>query len=217
MACYVCNLWHPTPVLEKWFGGGIHRVGGDEAGAAELSGASATEAAVVGLLSRGQSRVGEREINLAASSGIDVFMVDWYWHSGTLFLHEWLENAFLKSANRQKIKFALMWANHDWTNFYQSPESGQEAMLLPQVYSDSDFDRLADYLIEHYFHEPNYWTIGGSPVFGIFNVDGLLNQFGGAGETRSTFDRMRRAVCEVRPEGVAHACVAQLHAGADAT
>jgi hypothetical protein len=191
VACYVCNLWHPTPVLEKWFGGGFSEWEVMKRAQPNFPGHQQPKRPLWGCFPEDKVEWATREIDLAASSGIDVFMVDWYWHSGTMFLHEWLENAFLKSANRQKMKFALMWANHDWTNFYQSPESGQEAMLLPQVYSDADFDHLADYLIEHYFHQPNYWTIGGSPVFGIFNVDGLLNQFGGAGKLRATYDRMR--------------------------
>jgi hypothetical protein len=188
---YVCNLWHPTPVLEGWFGKNFTEWEVMKRAQPNFPGHQQPKRPLWGCFPEDTVEWAAREIDLASSSGINVFMVDWYWHNGTMFLHEWLENAFLKSPNRQKMKFAVMWANHDWTNFYQSPESGQEAMLLPQVYSDADFDHLADYLIEHYFHQPNHWTIDGNPVLGIFNVNGLLNQFGGPTKLRTTFDRMR--------------------------
>jgi hypothetical protein len=60
-----------------------------------------------------------REIELAVAHGIDVFVYDWYWYEameGNKFLHGGLENGFLKAANNQQMKFALMWANHDWMN-----------------------------------------------------------------------------------------------------
>jgi len=105
-------------------------------------------------------------------------MVDWYWHEGQMFLHEWLEDGFLKSPNRDRMKFAVMWANHHWTNFYLAPEEGQEAILLPQNYSDADMDRLCGYLIDHYFTQPNYWTIDGKAVFAVFWVGHLIEHFG---------------------------------------
>jgi hypothetical protein len=39
----------------------------------------------------------EKEIETAANSGINAWMIDWYWHSGTMFCHEQLEDGFLKA------------------------------------------------------------------------------------------------------------------------
>ena len=39
-------------------------------------------------------------------------MIDWYWREEQ-FYHEQLEQGFLKAENRTKLKFAVMWANHD--------------------------------------------------------------------------------------------------------
>ncbi len=165
---FVCNLWHPTPVLEKWFGKGFSEWEICRRAKPQFEGHYQPKRPLWGCYKEAEVEWAEREIDLAASSGIDAFMVDWYWHDGAMFLHEWLENAFLKSPNRNKMKFAVMWANHPWTNFYLAPEEGEEALLLPQNYSDADMDRLGAYLVEHYFTQPNYWKIKNKPVFGIF-------------------------------------------------
>jgi hypothetical protein len=191
VACFVCNLWHPTPVLEKWFGKNFSEWEVMKRAQPIFPGHYQPKRPLWGTHPEEKVEWATREIDLAASSGIDIFMVDWYWHDGTMFLHEWLENAFLKSPSREKLKFCVMWANHDWTNFYPSPESGQEALLLPQNYSDADFDRMTAYLIDHYFHQPNYWTLDGKPVFAIFNSGDLIARVGGPDKMHKIFDRMR--------------------------
>ena len=191
VACYVCNLWHPTPVLEKWFGKNFSEWEVMKRAQPNFPGHQQPKRPLWGIYPEDKVEWATREIDLAASSGIDIFMVDWYWHEGTMFLHEWLENAFLKSPNRAKLKFSVMWANHDWTNFYPSPESGQEALLFPQTYSAADMDRMTGYLIDHYFHQPNYWTIDGKPVFGVFNPEALIPRLGGPEQLRKIVDAMR--------------------------
>ncbi|MEO6434233.1 MAG: glycoside hydrolase family 99-like domain-containing protein [Tepidisphaeraceae bacterium] len=178
--CYVCNLWHPTPVLEKWFGKGFTEWEMCRRAKALYEGHYQPKRPSWGYYKEAEVEWATREIDLAASSGIDVFMVDWYWHDGAMFLHEWLESAFLKSPSREKIKFAVMWANHHWNNFYLAPEEGEEATLLPQVYSDADIDRLGAYLVEKYFTQPNYWKVGGKPLFAVYWTTHLIKHFGAA-------------------------------------
>ncbi|HEX8524532.1 MAG TPA: glycoside hydrolase family 99-like domain-containing protein [Tepidisphaeraceae bacterium] len=202
VACFVCNLWHPTPVLEKWFGKNFSEWELVRRAAPLFEGHLQPKQPLWGFFPEDTVEWATREIDLAASSGIDIFMVDWYWHSATQLLHEWLENAFLKSPSRHKLKFAVMWANHDWPNFYPSPASGQEAVLLPQTYSESAMDRMTDYLIEHYFSQSNHWRIDDKPVFGIWGVDFILNAFGGATNLRKTFDRMRARAIKSNFKGI---------------
>jgi hypothetical protein len=184
---FVCNLWHPSPVLEKWFGKGFSEWEICRRAKALYEGHYQPKRPLWGCYKEAEPEWAAREIDLAASAGLDVFMVDWYWHSGEMFLHEWLEDAFLKAPNCEKMKFALMWANHHWTNMYLAPEQGEEAILLPQTYSDADMDRLCGYLIDHYFTQPNYWKIDGKPVFGTFWTGHLINHFTPAG-LRKIFD-----------------------------
>lgn len=146
----------------------------------------------------------EREIELAASAGIHAFMIDWYWHMGTQWYHEQLEQGFLKARNCAKLRFAIMWANHNWMNLYPSPQYGQSALLNPQTYSEADMDHITDYCLEHYFRESNYWQLGGQPVFAIFNPDGEAGilKFFGVQKLRQILDRMRNRVAKAGLKGL---------------
>jgi hypothetical protein len=199
VATFVCNLWHSAPAIEKWFGKGFSEWDVARRAQPQFDGHYQPKRPLWGYYDELDPLMVAHEIELASSSGIDVFMVDWYWHDGTRLWHEWLEDGFLKSPNREKIKFAVMWANHDWTNFYPSPASGQEAVLIPQTYSDADIDRMTNYLIEHYLRQPNYWRIDGKPVFGIWGADFILRHFG-VEKLRATFDRMREHVAKAIPD-----------------
>ena len=53
-----------------------------------------------GYLDEAEPEWAERKIATAANFGINAWMIDWYWQSGTMFYHEQLENGFLKARNR---------------------------------------------------------------------------------------------------------------------
>ena len=53
-----------------------------------------------------------KQIDQAANFGVDVFIFDWYWYSGVQILHRPVEETLPKTPNRDKIKYALMWADH---------------------------------------------------------------------------------------------------------
>ena len=128
-----------------------------------------------------------KEIDLAADYGIDVFLYDWYWYSGVKTMEEALEQGFLHAKNRNRMKFALMWANHDRRDqFY--PEYGKPRIVwLPIRHSAHDLNRVIDYCIEHYFQEPNYWKVNGKLFFSIFHAEGFVEQLGGPEKTRALF------------------------------
>ena len=135
----------------------------------------------------------EREIQTAADFGIDVWMIDWYWFNGTMLFHEQLENGFLKARNRSRLKFAIMWAFDDWTNLFPARSPDDAAVLLRQKTDEADMLRMVDYCIEHYFHQPNYWRIGGKLVLGIFNL-GLLLKYLPPEQFKRTLEKVRERV-----------------------
>ena len=100
----------------------------------------------------------------------------------------------LKARNRDLLKFAILWANLDWRNQYPPLERAKDywdcACLYQQTYTLEDMDRITDYWLEHYLHQPNYWQLRGQPVVQIFDVDHLLKSFPQA-ELRRVLDRMR--------------------------
>ncbi|HZI31316.1 MAG TPA: glycoside hydrolase family 99-like domain-containing protein, partial [Candidatus Binatia bacterium] len=54
------------------------------------------------------------KINAAADHGISAFIFDWYYYNDGPFLNATVDDGFLKATNNNRIKFAFMWANHDW-------------------------------------------------------------------------------------------------------
>jgi hypothetical protein len=59
-------------------------------------------------------KVMEQKIAAAADHGIDAFIFDWYYYNDGPFLDRPIDIGFLKAENNARLKFAFMWANHDW-------------------------------------------------------------------------------------------------------
>jgi len=142
----------------------------------------------------------EKENECASEHGVTCWLIDWYWYSGVQMMQEQLEQGFLKSRNRRKMKFALMWANHPWMNFFPVPydkTASESNVWLPMRHSLRDLESVADYCIEHYFKEDNYLKVDGRLYFSFFSYGILKQELGGTEEVRrglAKFDeRVRRA------------------------
>lgn len=139
-----------------------------------------------------------KEIDLAADHGIDVFIYDWYWYANTgRYLQEGLEHGFLKAPNNKRMKFALMWANHNWANIHPTPYTNFQQKLTDGKVSPALWDSICDYIITQYFKKPNYWLIDGKPYFSIFETTKFTESFGSiekAGEAMQSFeDKVKKA------------------------
>jgi len=86
------------------------------------------------------------------------------------YLHEGLEKGFLRASNRARLKFALMWANHDWLNIQPATFDNCRVALTQGVVSMSLWDTISTYIVEKYFKQPNYWLIDGKPYFSIYEI-----------------------------------------------
>ena len=96
-------------------------VGACQVRAAPFSGHHQPKRPSWGYFDESDPKWSRQEIDLAADHGIDAFLFDWYWYSGVRLMEEALENGFLKAPNRSRLKFALMWANHDWGEYFPAP------------------------------------------------------------------------------------------------
>ena len=133
-----------------------------------------------------------KEIHLAADHGVDVFLFDWYWYSGVKIMEEALERGFLASPNRQRLRFALMWANHDWADYFPAPYQKPWNQWLPSRHSAADLDRAIDYCAEHYFAQPNYWRLNEQLFFSVFQPERLVDEVGGAEKTKRALQKLDR-------------------------
>lgn len=139
----------------------------------------------------------EKWIDAATAHGVNVFIYDWYWYEGGPFLESALNDGFLKARNNEKMKFYIMWANHDVKYNYWNVHlyKDNDDILFNAKVDWDNFRIIVDRVINRYFKRPNYFKINGEPVFSIFSVDKLIESFGNSiEETQKALDYFRREV-----------------------
>jgi hypothetical protein len=133
-----------------------------------------------GYTNENDPQVMVKKIDAAADHGISAFIFDWYYYDqgsnllvdtgtdhwdGQKYLSKALEEGFLNAANNSKLKFALLWCNHDL--------GGVKGAVTPAT-----FEGMMDYVIEKYFRNPSYWKINGCPYFSIYQINTFLETYG---------------------------------------
>ncbi len=131
-----------------------------------------------------------RKIDAAANHGIDAFIFDWYWYEDAPYLNGGLDRGFLKAHNRGRLKFALMWANHDWLDVHPAFEGKPPPLIYRGAVDAKVFGHVEDEAIK-YFRRPNYWRVGGKPYFSIYEVKTLVDGLGGIDQARAALDAFR--------------------------
>ena len=184
MAAIYCPLWHNYDHASSWKGEGWCEWELVKGAIPRFKGHRLPLRPTWGFFDESDPRWAAREISLAAGHGIDVFIFDWYWYSGVKLMHEALEDGFLKAPNRRRLKFALMWANHDWADYFPAPFDRPWNSWLPIRHSPRDLGRVIDHAVEHYFRQPNYWTVDGRLFFSLFQPETFVAQLGGTAATR---------------------------------
>lgn len=140
------------------------------------------------------------EINEATKHGVNVFIFDWYWYDGRPFMETTLDNGFLKADNVDRMKFYLMWANHDVTDVWDTrlSRANDGNVIWTGRVDRATFERICRRDIERYFKRPQYYKIDGKPVFMIYDVPNLIAGLGGV---REAADALRWFQDEVRRAG----------------
>ena len=151
-----------------------------------------------------EPKVMQMKINAAADNGIDVFIFDWYYYKGMPYLNECLDEGFLKAQNSNKLKFALMWANHDWKDLF--PCNEENLSKLPVMYegfvTPEEFDVLGDAIINKYFIKPNYWLIEGKAYFSIYDIAEFIDGFGSIEAAKNAMEKMNQKAVNAGLEGI---------------
>ncbi len=135
----------------------------------------------------------EKWIDAATDHGVNVFIFDWYWFDGGPFLESSLNNGFLKAKNNEKMKFYVMWANHDVRRNYWNVHKYEDdtSILWEGAVDPENFKIIVDRVINQYFKQPNYFRIDDKPVFSVFSINNLIKSFGGLKETKEALDYFR--------------------------
>ncbi len=134
-----------------------------------------------GYVNEADPAVMEMEIEQATRHGVNVFIFDWYWFDGRPFMETTLTDGFLKAPNKDKMKFYLMWANHNVENYWDTRISkyGGENIIWRGGVDREEFEKICKRNIEMFFKQPNYYKIDGKPVFMIYEVTTFIEGIGG--------------------------------------
>ena len=147
---------------------------------------------VWGYVNEADPYVMEMEINAAADHGVNVYIYDWYWYDGRPFLENCLNDGYLKANNNDRVKFYLMWANHDVNYLWDIRNSHiGDCKIWKAAVDRQEFEKIAKRLIEKYFKHPSYYRIDDKPVFMIYDLANLMKGLGGAEATREALDWFR--------------------------
>ena len=149
VAVYYFPNYHPDSINARWHGKGWTEWDVVKAAKPRFKGHEQPKVPSWGYFNEADPKWAAKEIDIAADNGIDCFIYDWYWYSNTgQYLQEGLEKGFLKATNRNRLKFALMWANHDWLNIQPATfDNGRVALTQGEV-SPALWDRISTYIVE---------------------------------------------------------------------
>jgi hypothetical protein len=153
-----------------------------------------------GCVNEADRYVMEMQIAAAADHGVNVFIYDWYWYDRMPFLEACLNEGFLKASNNHRMKFYLMWANHDvglaWDkrNADDAFTRKNKALIWKGSVDRAEFEKIAHRWIEKYFSQPNYYKINGKPVFMLYDLNKLIEGLGGVEQTKDAIAWFRAEV-----------------------
>jgi hypothetical protein len=174
VAAYYFPQWHVDPRNAREKGGAWTEWESLRQARPRFPGHEQPRTPLWGELDESDPSVAERQIDAAADHGITAFIYDWYWDMGKgeqwsgPFLQNALEKGFLDARNRDRLRFGLMWANH-------------------QPVTRARFDAAVDYVIERYFPVANYWNIEGGLYFSFYELHTLVK---GLGSVEATADAL---------------------------
>lgn len=203
VACYYFGNYHPNdPRNEKAKGRGWSEWELVKAAKPRFPSHIQPNVPLWGYTDESDPKVMEQKIAAAADHGIDAFIFDWYYYNDGPFLARPIDAGFLKAANHSRLKFAFMWANHDWEDIHPYRRGAPRKLLYPGAVTPETFEKIGALVIKDYFLHPSYWKIDGRPYFSIYDLSKLLESFGSIEATRAALDRFRAKAVEAGLPGL---------------
>ncbi|MFO7924838.1 MAG: glycoside hydrolase family 99-like domain-containing protein [Bacteroidales bacterium] len=157
-----------------------------------------------GYINEADPYVAEMEINAAADHGVNIFIFDWYWYDGMPYLEGHLNDGYLGARNNGRVKFYLMWANHNVTMTWDKRNAGKpnDELVWRGGVDRDEFEIVCHRVIEKYFSHPSYYRINDKPSFMIYDLNTLIQGLGGLKETRDALEWFRKETVKAGFKGL---------------
>jgi len=192
VAAYYFPQYHPDPRNDAWHGPGWTEWEMVKRATPRFVGHQQPKTPLWGYEDESRPEVAARKIDAAADHSVEALIFDWYWYEDGAFLNRCLEEGFLRAENIGRLKFGLMWANHDWLDIHPWKRSTPPYPLRRGAVSRQAFDAAAEHIIRRYFAHPSYWRVNGGLYFSIYELMRLVQGLGGIDATREALDDLRQ-------------------------
>lgn len=193
VAAFVWPSYHPDDRAKIFWPEGIGEWQTVKSNQAKFEGHEQPRYPLWGYINEADPYIAEMEINAAADHGVNVFIFDWYWYDGLPFLEGHLNDGYLKARNNNRVKFYLMWANHDVNMTWDKRNAGKpnDAILWKGSVDRQEFEIICRRVIEKYFSHPSYYKVDGKPSFMIYDLNKLIQGLGSLDKTKEALDWFR--------------------------
>ena len=194
VAAYIYPGWHPCPERDQGFPPGWSEWDLVLQAKPRFPGHEQPRVPLQGPYDDSLPETASKQILLARSHGVDVFVYGFFWSRGKRVFEGALDQGFL-GPGRRDFPFAVMWANRMPRKVLPVKRT-RDREIHPDrlVYTDpDDFLALVRFLAERYFHRPNYFRLGGRVLFSIFDSTFFVRQMGAEG-ARKVIREARRTL-----------------------
>lgn len=187
VGCFRCPLWYEAPdglpSAWLWANRDYRRY--------------ADRMPVLGQYNEHNAEVVDWELKWASEHGISFFVDCWFrkkGNAGNSQVEGWLDHWSKRMCDpatryRESVRFAIAWENSN--------------TAADNITDAVDFtDNLVPYWIETYFRQPNYMTVGGKPLFILYNPMNFITQAGGREKAAEALRSMRQKVADAGLPGV---------------
>lgn len=65
----------------------------------------------------------------------------------------------MKAPNSNQVKFAIMWANHDWVDIHPMKRKWNNLLQFPGAVNRTTFNTIINHVIDNYFLSTNYYKV----------------------------------------------------------
>lgn len=208
VAAYVWPSYYPDDRAKIYWPDGIGEWQTVRSNKAKFEGHEQPRYPLWGYINEADPYIAEMEINVAADHGVNVFIFDWYWYDRMPFLEGQLNDGYLKARNNNRVKFYLMWANHDvnlaWDkrNADDAFDHKNNSLIWRGDLDRIEFEKIALRWIDKYFNQPTYYKIDGKPVLMIYDLKNLIKGLGGVEQTKEALEWFRKQTVKAGFKGL---------------